>query len=211
MLILGLTGSIAMGKSRAAATFDLCGAPVFDADQAVHRLFSPGSPTARAVATAFPASLDMAGQIDRGRLGGLVFTDPPALRRLEAIIHPAVRAAEGRFLRRCCRAGLAVAVLDIPLLYETGGEARCDRVAVVSAHPVLQEQRALARPNMTADRLAGILRKQTPDAVKRRRADFVIPSGQDRGLLIASVRRVLAALVGLKPWAWPNAWHGARV
>jgi dephospho-CoA kinase len=206
VIVLGLTGSIAMGKSRAAAMFGLCGVPVFDADAVVHGLTAPGGVAVRAVAAAFPGSLDARGGIDRQSLGRLVFGDPEALRRLEAILHPMVRAAEGQFLRRCCRAGQRLAVLDIPLLLETGGEARVDRVVVVSASPLLQRQRALRRPGMTDVKLAQIRAKQVPDATKRRRADYVIPSGQDRGLLVATVRRIIAEARDLPPGVWPGRW-----
>jgi dephospho-CoA kinase len=195
-----------MGKSRAATVLRLCGVPVFDADAVVHGLTAPRGAAVRAVATAFPGSLDAGGGIDRQRLGRLVFADPAALRRLEAILHPMVRAAEGEFLRRCCRAGQMLAVLDIPLLLETGGEARVDRVVVVSAHPLLQRQRALRRPGMTDVKLAQIRAKQVPDATKRRRADYVIASGQDQGLLVATVRRIIAEARDLPPGVWPGRW-----
>ena len=186
--------------------FRLCGVPVFDADAVVHGLTAPGGAAVRRVAAAFPGSLDARGGIDRQSLGRLVFGDPAALRRLEAILHPMVRAAEGQFLRRCCRAGQPLAVLDIPLLLETGGEARVDRVVVVSASPLLQRQRALRRPGMTDVKLAQIRAKQVPDATKRRRADHVIPSGQDRGLLVATVRRIIAEARDLPPGVWPARW-----
>lgn len=206
MIVLGLTGGIAMGKSRAAAAFRACGAPVFDADAVVHLLTGPGGEAVPAIEKAFPGVLDAAGGVDRGRLGPLVFADAAALRRLEAIVHPLVRAEEGRFLRRCCRAGLPLAVLDVPLLFETGGDARVDRVAAVSAHPLLQRERALRRPGMTGARLAQVRAKQTPDAEKRRRADYVIPSGHDRGLLADRVGRIVEEAGSLPPRAWPGAW-----
>src|SRR5919202_1622750 len=165
-----------------------------------------GGAAIRRVAAAFPGSLDARGGIDRQSLGRLVFGDPAALRRLEVILHPMVRAAEGAFLRRCCRAGQPLAVLDIPLLLETGGEARVDRVVVVSAPPLLQRQRALRRPGMTDVKLAQIRAKQVADATKRRRADHIIPSGQDRGLLVATVRRIIAEARDLPPGVWPGRW-----
>jgi dephospho-CoA kinase len=206
VIVLGLTGSIAMGKSRAAAAFQLCGVPVFDADAVVHLLMVPGGSAVPAIAAAFPGSLNDAGGVDRAGLGRLVFGDAPALRRLEAIIHPRVRAEEGAFLRRCCRAGVPVAVLDVPLLLETHGEARVDRVVVVSAHATLQADRALRRPGMTQAKLAQIRAKQVPDPVKRRRADYIIPSGQDRGLLVAAVRRIVQDAARLPPGVWPSRW-----
>ncbi len=206
MIILGLTGSIAMGKSRTAAAFQLCGVPLFDADAMVHLLLRPGGSAVPEIAEAFPGSLDEVGGVDRQRLGRLVFGNPAALRRLEAIIHPRVRAEEGGFLCRCCRAGVPVVVLDIPLLLETGGEERVDRVVVVSAHATLQAERALRRPGMTAVKLAQIRKKQVPDPVKRRRADYVIPSGQDRGLVLAAVGRIVQDAACLPPGVWPERW-----
>jgi len=206
VIVLGLTGSIAMGKSRAAAAFQLCGVPVFDADAVVHLLLSPGGSAVAAIGASFPGSLDEVGGVDRQRLGRLVFGNTVALRRLEAIIHPEVRTEEGAFLRRCCRAGVPVALLDIPLLLETGGERRVDRVVVVSAHRTLQADRALRRPSMTEEKLAQIRRKQMADPLKRRRADYVIPSGYDRGLLLACVRRIVQDAARLRPAAWPDRW-----
>lgn len=206
MIVLGLTGSIAMGKSRAAAAFQLCGVPLFDADAVVHLLLGPGGAAVPEIGVRFPGSLTEAGGVDRQRLGRMVFGDPAALRRLEAIIHPRVRAAEGDFLRRCSRAAVPVTVLDIPLLLETRGERRVDRVVVVSAHPMLQADRALRRPGMTAEKLGQIRAKQVPDAVKRRSADYVVRSGHDRGQLLAAVRRIVQDAARLPPDAWPGRW-----
>jgi len=207
MIVLALTGSIAMGKSRAALAFRLSGVPVFDADAAVHALMAPGGAAVREVAATFPGSLAADGGIDRLRLGRAVLGDTGALRLLEAILHPRVRAAEGGFMRRCCRAGEGLVLLDIPLLFETRGERRADAVVVVSAHPLLQRQRALRRPGMTDEKLAQIRAKQVPDPVKRRRADYLVPSGADRGRLMAEVRCViLHASTTLQPRAWPARW-----
>ena len=206
MIVLGLTGSIAMGKSRAAAAFRLSGVPDFDADAVVHLLTGPGGAAVAEVAAAFPGCPGADGGIDRQRLGRAVLGDAVAFRRLELIIHPRVRAAEGAFLRRCCRAGEPLAVLDIPLLFETCGEGRVDRVVVVSAHPLLQRQRALRRPGMTDGKLAQIRAKQLPDPTKRRRADYLIPSGYDRGLLIAAVHDIILHTRTLEPRAWPARW-----
>ena len=208
MIVLALTGSIAMGKSRAAAAFRASGVPVFDADAAVHALMAPGGMAIREVAAAFPGSLGTEGGIDRQQLGRTVLGDTLALRRLEAILHPKVRAAEGGFLRRCCRAGERLALLDIPLLFETHGEGRVDAVVVVSAHPLLQHQRALRRPGMTDEKLAQIRAKQLPDPAKRRRADYLVPSGYDRGLLIAAVHDIILHTRTLEPRAWPARWLG---
>ncbi len=162
------------------------------------------------VLEAFPGVGDEAGGIDRRRLGAEVMGEEPALRRLEAIVHPLVRAAERRFLERQCRDRRPLVVLDIPLLLETGGERRVDRVAVVSAPAALQRDRALRRPGMTPARLSAILAKQMPDARKRRRADFVIPSGYDRGASAAAVAGLIQRLSGEPGRAWPGLWlrHG---
>jgi dephospho-CoA kinase len=210
MLVLGLTGGIAMGKSHAARAFRAFGVPVFDADAAVHELLAPGGGAIRAVAAAFPGSLSEMQGIDRAALGRLVFADPVARRRLEAILHPRVREAEGRFLARCCRDGRRIVVLDIPLLLETGGERRCDRVAVVSAPAWLQVQRAMARPGMTAARLDAIRASQLPDRLKRRRADFVIVSGLDRGATVRQIGAVLRELRHVEGEAWPRRWNGRK-
>ncbi len=193
MVVLGLTGSIAMGKSTAAETFRSFGVPVFDADAAVHRLLGPGGAAVGPVNEAFP---DCAGPraIDRSKLGRRVFGDPAALRRLEAILHPLVRAGQDRFLARCRARGERVAVLDIPLLYETGAERRVDAVAVVSAPAFLQTQRVLRRPGMTVERFAAIRSRQLPDREKRRRADFVIPTGLERRLAIQAIAAIVDTL-----------------
>jgi dephospho-CoA kinase len=204
VIVLGLTGSIAMGKSRAADRFRVFGVPVFDSDAEVHALFAPGGGAVAAVAAAFPGSGGGAGGVDRGLLGRMVLDRPEALRRLEAIVHPLVRASQGRFLRRACRAGAGLVVLDIPLLFETGAERRVDAVALVWAGPMMQAQRALRRPGMTAAKLAQVRARQLPDQLKRKRADFVIPSGFDGGVLAAHVGRVIEAALSLPARAWPS-------
>mgnify|MGYP005844475921 CR=1 FL=1 len=204
MRILGLTGSVAMGKSHVARIVRAFGVPVFDADRAVHELLAPDGAAVAAVLLAFPAVAAADGGIDRAALGRIVFADPAARRRLEAILHPLVRAAERAFIARARRAGQRLVVLDIPLLFETGAERRCDRVAVVSAPPYLQRQRALRRPGMTASRLAGILAGQLADRVKRRRADYVLQAGFDRGETVRQVGAMLAALTDAKR----DAAHG---
>ena len=210
MLLLGLTGSIAMGKSHVVRLFRAFGVPVFDADAAVHAVFRPGGAAVAPVLDAFPGVGDVAGGIDRRRLGAAVMGDPAALRRLEAIVHPLVRDTERRFLERQCRDRRPLVVLDIPLLLETRGERRVDRVAVVSAPAALQRDRALRRPGMTGARLSAILAKQMPDAQKRRRADFVIPAGYDRGVSAAAVAGLIEHLSGEPGRAWPGPWlrHG---
>ncbi len=206
LLVLGLTGGIATGKSRAARLFRGFGVPVFDADAAVHALFRAGSPMVDAVEAAFPGSRDPGGAIDRKALGVRVLGDPSALRRLEAIVHPAVRAAERRFLQRVARAGFTTALLDVPLLLETGGDRLVDAVVVVEVRPELQALRALRRPGMTPARLAAIRRQQLPGPEKRRRADFVLPAGYDRGASAAAVAGILRRLDDWPRRAWPAAW-----
>ena len=194
MIVLGLTGSIGMGKSTAAATLRRLGVALFDADRVVHRLLGPGGAAVEQVSAAFPNVRRNLGGIDRRLLGERVFGDAAALERLESILHPMVTVAEKRFLDRC-RAGRApLAVLDIPLLFETGGDRRCDYVLVVSAPAFVQRQRVLRRPDMTEIRLAAILGKQMPDREKRRRADFVVPTGLGRDLTLHRLRAVVRLL-----------------
>lgn len=208
MIVVALTGSIAMGKSRAAMMFRAYGVPVFDADAEVHALFASGGAAVAQVAATFAGCVGLSGAIDRDVLGRAVLNDPGALRRLEGIVHPLVRAGEGRFLRRACRAGVPMVLLDIPLLFETGGESRVDAVAVVSASPLLQGQRALRRPGMSPEKLAQIRARQTSDGRKRRQADFVIHSGYDQGFLAAQVGTVIRASLARPASAWPARWHG---
>lgn len=191
MIVLGLTGSIGMGKSMAARLLRGMGVPVHDADAQVHRLLGPGGAAVKPVAAAFPGVLLPGGGIDRQALGRIVFADDAALRRLEAIIHPMVRRSERRFLAVHRGRRSRLVVLDIPLLYETGAQARCDAVAVVSVPPYLQRRRVLARPGMTPAKFAGILAKQVPDRLKRARADFLVPGGPS----VAVTRRALACIV----------------
>ena len=187
-LVLGLTGSIGMGKSTVAAMFGALGVPVFDADGAVRAMQGPGGALLPAIAAAFPGTTDAAGVL-RAQLGAVVFDDPAALARLEAIVHPAVREARAAFLGEHAEAPLVV--LDIPLLFETGSVADVDRVAVVSASPEIQRQRVLARPSMTAERFEQIRALQLPDVQKRERADYVI----DTGVALEETRAQVARLV----------------
>ncbi len=202
MIILGLTGSIGMGKSTAAAEFRRQGIPVHDSDAVVHRLLGPNGEAVAEIDAAFPGSA-RGGGIDRKVLGDRVFGDPVALRRLESILHPRVRMAEAVFLHRMARRRAALVVLDIPLLLETGAQRRCDAVAVVTAPARLQTRRVLARPGMTPEKLAAILAQQMPDRLKRRQADFLIPSGLGRAPTNRAIRRVIADLRGRVPFAWP--------
>lgn len=187
-LIIGLTGSIGMGKSTVAAMFEERGVPVFNADAEVHRLQGPGGVLLAAIEAAFPGTTGPAG-VDRGKLGGQVFGDDAALARLEGIVHPAVAAARQAFLIE--HAGQPLVVFDIPLLFEKGGAAQVDRVVVVSAPAEVQRTRVLARPGMTAEKFAQILARQVPDAEKRARADHVI----DTGVTLAATRAAVGKLV----------------
>src|ERR1700704_1096167 len=194
MVILGLTGSIGMGKSTTAGFFAEAGAPVHDADAAVHRLYAGAA--ASAIEAAFPGTT-AGGKVDRARLGEQVLKDPAALKRLEAIVHPLVRRDEERFLRAAEGAGATVAVLNIPLLFETGGETRCDAVVVVSAPPEMQRARVMERPGMTGEKFASLLGKQMPDPGKRQRADFVVDTSKDLDSTRAQVRAILRAAAKL--------------
>ncbi|MDV7339892.1 dephospho-CoA kinase [Terasakiella sp. A23] len=177
MFILGLTGSIGMGKSATAQLFRDFGVPVHDADATVHKLMAPNGAATALINDAFGDCLDETGAVDRVKLGSYVFKDADALKKLEAILHPMVRAEEQKFLRLCQLHKEPIVVLDIPLLYETKGQDRCDAVAVVSASKTLQEKRVLKRPQMTREKFQAILKKQMADAEKRKRADYVIFSG----------------------------------
>ena len=194
MIVLGLTGSIGMGKSTAAAMLRRLGVPLFDADLAVHRLLAPSGAAAPAVSAAFPRVGTEAGGIDRVLLGQRVFTDPTALTRLEEILHPIVVAEGKRFLARLRARREPLAVLDIPLLFETGAERRCDYVLVVSAPALVQRQRVMRRPGMTEIRLNAILRKQMPDHRKRQHADFVVPTGAGRALTLRRLKSIVRLL-----------------
>ena len=191
MIILGLTGSIGMGKSTTAAMFAARGCPVHSADEAVHRLYSGRA--APLVEARFPGTAP-GGVVDRVRLSAAVLNDPEALRDLERIVHPLVREEEARFLDETRRAGAPIAVLDIPLLFETGGEARVDRTLTVSAPADIQRARVLARPGMTPERFEVILAKQMPDAEKRRRADFIVDTGAGLTEAEAQVEAILREL-----------------
>jgi dephospho-CoA kinase len=193
MIVVGLTGSIGMGKSNAAHVLRRLGVPVHDADGAVHKLMGPGGRAVRKVAEAFPQAL-AGNRIDRKVLGELVFGDTPALRRLEAIIHPLVRRSSRAFLDAAARRRIRVVVLDIPLLYESGGDKTVDAVIVVSAPRRIQSQRVMARPGMTEEKFGAILARQVPDAEKRRRADYVVFTGGHRGETFRQLKRIMSHL-----------------
>ncbi len=199
--VIGLTGGIGMGKSTVAAAFRRAHVPVFDADAEVHRLQGPGGRAVSAIGAAFPGVLssDIPPRVNRDRLRARVLPDPAALKRLEQIVHPLVRASERRFLQRACRAGRALAVLDIPLLLETRDvRTRCgtvDYVMVVSAPAAVQRARVRRRRRMTEAQIVAIIAKQLPDAEKRRRADVVIRTGLSRGFALAQLRRFLRSVI----------------
>lgn len=193
MWILGLTGSIGMGKSATAGLFRAEGVPVYDADAAVHALYR-GEAVAP-VEAAFPG-VTRDGAIDRPSLSARVLGDAGAMKRLESIVHPLVRAQEMAFLAKARAAGARLVVLDIPLLFETGGEKRVDAVAVVSAPGDVQQARVLERPGMTGERFAAILAKQLPDSLKRARAHFLIDTGRGFDSARHQVRGIVRALSG---------------
>jgi dephospho-CoA kinase len=188
MLILGLTGSIGMGKSTAAKLFAEAGVPVYDADAAVHTLYE-GEAVA-AIEAAFPGTT-AGGKVDRGRLSARVVHDPAAIRQLEQIVHPMLGASRQKFLDDAERSGAPVAVVDVPLLFETGGEKRVDAVVVVTTTPEIQRQRILARDNMSSEKLDAILARQLPDAEKRRRADFVVDTSDGLDPVRLRIRDIL--------------------
>jgi dephospho-CoA kinase len=194
MIVLGLTGSVGMGKSTAAAMLRHLDVPVHDSDATVHRLMAPGGAAVAAVAKAFPDTRRKDGGIDRVALGRRVFGDAKALRWLEGILHPLVRQSQQRFLDTARARRVPLVVLDVPLLLETGGETRCDKVLVVSAPAPLQRARVMARPGMTEERFRAILAKQMPDAEKRRRADYVVPSGLGRAVTYRALQRIVREL-----------------
>ncbi|MCX7323826.1 MAG: dephospho-CoA kinase [Hyphomicrobiales bacterium] len=187
-VVVGLTGSIGMGKSTTAAMFRELGCPVHDADAAVHQLYAGAA--VEPVRALFPAAVT--GQrVDREALAREVLGRPGRLAELEALIHPLVREAEAKFVEAARASGTPLVVLDIPLLFESGAAARCDRIVVVTAPPEVQRARVLARPGMTEDRFAAILKRQIPDAEKRRRADFIVDTSQG----LASARAEVEAIV----------------
>jgi dephospho-CoA kinase len=193
MIILGLTGSIGMGKSTTSAMFESEGVPVYDSDAAVHALYAPGGAAVAPVEAAFPGVV-VDGAIDRTRLSARVVGQPEALKALEAIVHPLVGADRIGFFEKATAEAKDIVVLDVPLLFETGGDKRVDKVVVVSAPAEVQRARVLARPDMDAAKLEAILARQLPDAEKRARADFVIDTSRGLEAAHQQVREILAAL-----------------
>lgn len=207
MVIVGLTGSIGMGKSTAATMLRQMGVPVYDADAAVHALQAPGGAALPPIEAAFPGVVKN-GVLDRQALGARVFGDKKALRRLEAIVHPLVAQRQRAFLKRAARRGVPLVVLDIPLLFEGRGERRVDATMVVTAPAFLQRRRVLARPGMTAEKFAGILRQQVPDATKRQLATVIIPTGLGLAPTRAALARAVAALERRPGRCWPpDPWR----
>ena len=188
MIILGLTGSIGMGKSTTAKLFAEAGVPVYDADATVHMLYE--GEAAPSIEAAFPGTT-VDGKVDRARLSARVVHDPAAMRQLEQIVHPMLGASRQKFLHDAEQSGAPVAVVDVPLLFETGGEKRVDAVVVVTTTPEIQRQRILARDNMTSEKLDAILARQLPDAEKRQRADFVVDTSHGIDPVRARIRDIL--------------------
>jgi dephospho-CoA kinase len=196
MIVLGLTGSIGMGKSTTAKLFAEAGVPVYDADAAVHLLYE--GEAAPAIEAAFPGTTEN-GRVDRDRLSARVVHDPAAMKKLEEIVHPMLGASRQTFLRDAERSGAPVAVVDIPLLFETGGEKRVDAVVVVTTTAELQRKRILARPNMTEEKLQAILVRQMPDAEKRKRAHFVVDTSHGLDPVRARIRDILDQAAKMRP------------
>ncbi len=192
MRILGLTGSIGMGKSTTAKLFMEAGVPVYDADAAVHKIYE--GEAAPAVEAAFPGTT-VDGKVDRAKLSAKVVHDPAAIKQLEQIVHPMLGASRQKFLAAAEQSGAPVVVMDIPLLYETGGEKRVDAVVVVSTSAEAQRERILARGTMTSEALDAILARQLPDAEKRKRADFVVDTSHGLDPVRAAIRDILAEVV----------------
>ena len=196
MIVLGLTGSIGMGKSTTAGLFAEAGVPVYDADAAVHLLYE--GEAVPPIEAAFPGTTAN-GKVDRNKLSARVVHDPSAMRRLEQIVHPMLGASRQKFLAEAERSGAPVAVVDVPLLFETGGEGRVDAVVVVTTTPEIQRERILARPNMTDEKLDAILARQMPDAEKRRRANFVVDTSHGLDPVRMRIRDILEVAAKMTP------------
>ncbi|WP_425907293.1 dephospho-CoA kinase [Nitrobacter sp. TKz-YC02] len=190
MLVLGLTGSIGMGKSTTARLFSEAGIPVYDADAAVHTIYE--GEAAPVIEATFPGTT-VDGKVDREKLSAKVVHDTAAMKRLEEIVHPMLHVYRRAFLEQAERSGAAVAVVDVPLLFETGGEQDVDAVVVVTTTPDVQRKRIMARNNMTSEKLEAILARQLPDAEKRTRADFVVDTSHGLDHVRAQIREILAA------------------
>ena len=206
MIVLGLSGSVGMGKSTAAAMLRRSGVPVYDSDASVHRVLGKGGAAVSAIDAAFPGVV-ADGAIDRDLLGKRVFGDGEALARLEAIVHPLVRKLQDGFLKRCAARRVPVAVLDVPLLFEIGLDVRCDITIVVSAPAFIQTARVLGRPGMTRKKFEGISARQLPDAEKCRRADFVVPSGGGKRKTLRRLAQIVRLARSLPASRWPPNVH----
>ncbi len=204
MLVIGLTGSIGMGKSTVAARFRERGVPVCDADVLVHELYE--SDAVAPVERAFPGTTAN-GRVDRAKLSAALIKDPSSFKRLGEIVHPLVHAAEREFVRAADSSGAPMVVIEIPLLMENGADRRCDVTVVVSAPPAIQRERVLARPGMTSEKFDTILARQMPDAEKRRRATFVVDTGCTIAETLAEVDRIIDQLSSRKGTAFAEHWR----
>lgn len=209
MVIVGLTGSIGMGKSETARMFRELGVPVYDADAAVHAIYAPGGPAVEPLEQAFPGVTGENG-VDRDELSKRVLNDREALRKLEAIVHPLVGLEQVKFLQAAARDNAEIVIIDVPLLYETGGEERVDCVVVVSAPYELQRERVLARPGMTEEKFQAIFAKQVPDAQKRERADYVVESDKGLDAAFDRVKEILPELCKREARVWPATQQRLR-
>ncbi|MEE2997024.1 MAG: dephospho-CoA kinase [Pseudomonadota bacterium] len=209
MIILGLTGSIGMGKSTASAMFWRLGVPVYDSDASVHFLLDRGGAAVEPIEAAFP-NVVVNGAVDRDALGNRVFGDDTALKKLESIVHPLARKAQDRFLKRCAARRVPLVVLDIPLLFEAMLDVRCDASVVVSAPEFIQSARVMARPGMTREKFDGIKARQMPDSAKRRRADFVVPSGRGRAETLRHLVRIARLMKQAPAGCWPPRTYVER-
>lgn len=196
-VMIGLTGSIGMGKSTAAEQLTALGVEVLNSDAVVHALLARGGAAVEAVRNHFPETVKD-GAVDRKSLGDIVFNNREKLKALEGILHPLVAAEEHRFIERKRKEGAACAVLEIPLLYETGAEKRCDKIVVVTAPYFVQRRRVLKRPNMTPEKFSYILSQQMPDSEKRRRADFVVHTGLGKAYSLFQIKNILKKLACAK-------------
>lgn len=210
MIVLGLTGSIGMGKSTAARALRHLGVPVLEADRVVHRLTAPHGRALPLIEKIFPGTVS-GGRLDRGKLGGMVFDDDKALTRLESILHPLFESEERRFLARARRARRPLVAIDIPLLYEIGADKHMDAVIVVSAPKMIQRARVLKRRGMTAARLAAIAARQLPDAEKRKRADFIVETGGARRDALRKLKAIVDSLLLSPPRRSRRAQTAARI
>lgn len=207
MFIIGLTGSIGMGKSTAAAMFRTLGVPVQDADQTVHQLMGPGGAAIAPVEARFPGVTGENG-VNRKALGDRVFGDPEALKDLEGILHPLVAAAREEFLKSQARLGRSVVVLDVPLLFETNGDRQCDLTVMVTAPEFVQRSRVLKRPGMTVEKLAQIRNKQMSEVQKRRRADIVLETGLGRRPVLTAITGIVRQAAHSEGRYWPRRNYG---